>query len=333
MDTDSKTAQQPAATAAATEAPTVIELSHLKEMSVTELTRIAKQLEVPGATGMRKQELIFEILRARAEKSGLIFSEGVLEVLPDGFGFLRAPDYNYLPGPDDIYVSPSPDPEVRPAHRRHRVGSDPVAEGRRALLRPDQGGGGQLRAAGAGAREGLLREPDAALPAGQAPARDRRREPVGPRARPDDADRQGPARPDRRAAAHRQDDAAAEPGEQHREEPSRGLPDRPAHRRAAGRSDRHAAVGAGRGHLVDLRRAGAAPRAGRRDGHREGQAPGRAQEGRRHPARLDHAPGARLQHDRAGVRQDPVRRRRQQRPAAARSASSAPRGTSRKAAR
>jgi transcription termination factor Rho len=106
VDTDSKTAQQPA-TAAATEAPTVIELSHLKEMSVTELTRIAKQLEVPGATGMRKQELIFEILRARAEKSGLIFSEGVLEVLPDGFGFLRAPDYNYLPGPDDIYVSPS----------------------------------------------------------------------------------------------------------------------------------------------------------------------------------------------------------------------------------
>jgi transcription termination factor Rho len=62
---------------------------------------------VQGATGMRKQELIFEILRARAEKSGLIFSEGVLETLPDGFGFLRAPDYNYLPGPDDVYVSPS----------------------------------------------------------------------------------------------------------------------------------------------------------------------------------------------------------------------------------
>ena len=76
-------------------------------MSVGALTKIAKQLDVPGATGMRKQELIFEILKARAEKSGLIFSEGVLEVLPDGFGFLRAPDYNYLPGPDDIYVSPS----------------------------------------------------------------------------------------------------------------------------------------------------------------------------------------------------------------------------------
>ena len=76
-------------------------------MSVGALTKIAKQLDVPGATGMRKQELIFEILKARAEKSGLIFSEGVLETLPDGFGFLRAPDYNYLPGPDDIYVSPS----------------------------------------------------------------------------------------------------------------------------------------------------------------------------------------------------------------------------------
>src|SRR3982075_2475631 len=76
-------------------------------MSVGALTKIAKQLDVPGSSGMRKQELIFEILRSRAEKSGLLFSEGVLETLPDGFGFLRAPDYNYLPGPDDIYVSPS----------------------------------------------------------------------------------------------------------------------------------------------------------------------------------------------------------------------------------
>ena len=74
---------------------------------MSSLTKVARELDIPGATGMRKQELIFEILRARAEKSGLIFSEGVLEVLPDGFGFLRAPDYNYLAGPDDIYVSPS----------------------------------------------------------------------------------------------------------------------------------------------------------------------------------------------------------------------------------
>jgi transcription termination factor Rho len=87
--------------------PEKLELSTLKDMSVSALTKVAKALDVPGVTGMRKQELIFEILKARAEKSGLIFSEGVLEVLPDGFGFLRAPDYNYLPGPDDIYVSPS----------------------------------------------------------------------------------------------------------------------------------------------------------------------------------------------------------------------------------
>jgi transcription termination factor Rho len=85
----------------------MISLSALKEMSISALTKIAKDLEIAGATGMRKQELIFEILRVRAEKSGNIFSEGVLETLPDGFGFLRAPDYNYLPGPDDIYVSPS----------------------------------------------------------------------------------------------------------------------------------------------------------------------------------------------------------------------------------
>jgi transcription termination factor Rho len=98
--------QKSVATAATPEPPTV-ELGTLKEMSVAELTAIARQLDVPGATGMRKQELIFSILRSRAEKSGMLFSEGVLETLPDGFGFLRAPDYNYLPGPDDIYVSPS----------------------------------------------------------------------------------------------------------------------------------------------------------------------------------------------------------------------------------
>ncbi len=85
----------------------LMDISELKDMSISKLTQIAKELDIPGATGMRKQELIFKILQAQTEKSGLIFSEGVLETLPDGFGFLRAPDYNYLPGPDDIYVSPS----------------------------------------------------------------------------------------------------------------------------------------------------------------------------------------------------------------------------------
>ena len=84
-----------------------MDIAQLKEMNISALTQVAKDLNIQGASGMRKQELIFKILQAQTEKSGFIFSEGVLETLPDGFGFLRAPDYNYLPGPDDIYVSPS----------------------------------------------------------------------------------------------------------------------------------------------------------------------------------------------------------------------------------
>jgi transcription termination factor Rho len=84
-----------------------LKITDLKDLSIQKLTQIAKDKQVSGATGMRKQDLIFQILKAQTEQSGFIFSEGVLEVLPDGFGFLRAPDYNYLPGPDDIYVSPS----------------------------------------------------------------------------------------------------------------------------------------------------------------------------------------------------------------------------------
>jgi transcription termination factor Rho len=84
-----------------------MDIAQLKEMNIASLTQVAKDLNIQGASGMRKQELIFKILQAQTEKSGFIFSEGVLETLPDGFGFLRAPDYNYLPGPDDIYVSPS----------------------------------------------------------------------------------------------------------------------------------------------------------------------------------------------------------------------------------
>jgi transcription termination factor Rho len=82
-------------------------LAELKEKTIADLTAIARSLNVVGSSGLRKQEMIFKILEAQTEKNGLIFAEGVLEILPDGFGFLRAPDYNYLPGPDDIYVSPS----------------------------------------------------------------------------------------------------------------------------------------------------------------------------------------------------------------------------------
>ena len=84
-----------------------LDIQALKEMSSADLTQVARDLDIAGASSLRKQELIFKVLQAQTEKSGLIFAEGVLECLPDGFGFLRAPEYNYLPGPDDIYVSPS----------------------------------------------------------------------------------------------------------------------------------------------------------------------------------------------------------------------------------
>jgi transcription termination factor Rho len=90
-----------------TTAAETLDIRVLKEMKLPDLTRLAKEHGIENATGMRKQDLIFSVLQAQTEKSGLIFSEGVLECLPDGFGFLRAPEYNYLPGPDDIYVSPS----------------------------------------------------------------------------------------------------------------------------------------------------------------------------------------------------------------------------------
>ena len=82
-------------------------LTQLKQRNITELNEVARDLKIEGAANLRKQELIFAILQAQTEKNGVIYGEGVLETLPDGFGFLRAPDSNYLPGPDDIYISPS----------------------------------------------------------------------------------------------------------------------------------------------------------------------------------------------------------------------------------
>ncbi len=84
-----------------------LDLSDLKEMNIQALNTMARELNVEGAAGMKKHDLIFKILQTQTEKSGLLFAEGVLECLPDGYGFLRAPESNYLPGPDDIYVSPS----------------------------------------------------------------------------------------------------------------------------------------------------------------------------------------------------------------------------------
>lgn len=84
-----------------------VDIGNLKEMKISELTKFSRELNVNGVSGLRKQDLIFKILQAQAEKEGLMFGEGVLEILPEGFGFLRSPNYNYLPCPDDIYISPS----------------------------------------------------------------------------------------------------------------------------------------------------------------------------------------------------------------------------------
>jgi transcription termination factor Rho len=84
-----------------------MDIVDLKSKTIAELTELAEDLEIPSISGLRKSELIFKILEGKTEQDGLIFAEGVLEILPEGYGFLRSPDYNYLPGPDDIYVSPS----------------------------------------------------------------------------------------------------------------------------------------------------------------------------------------------------------------------------------
>ena len=151
------------------------------------------------------------------------------------------------------------DPPLRPAHRRHGRGPDPRPEGGRALFRAAQGQHDQFRGSGEDPAQGPFRQPDAALSRRAPQARDRGPDQeglLGPRHRHRRADRQGPARPDRRAAAHRQDGAAAEHRAVDHRQPPGMLPHRAAHRRAAGGSHRHAALGEGRGRLLDLRRAG-----------------------------------------------------------------------------
>jgi transcription termination factor Rho len=104
MKSHPRRAKKPAPT---TGSAAPMHLQELKKKSINELTEMGETLNIEGATRMRKQDLIFALLKAQTEQNGSIFGEGVLELLPDGFGFLRSPDYSYLPGPDDIYVSPS----------------------------------------------------------------------------------------------------------------------------------------------------------------------------------------------------------------------------------
>ena len=85
----------------------MLDIEGLKKMKAAGLNKIAKEMNITGVGGLKKSELIFRILEEQTAQEGLLFSKGVLEILPDGYGFLRSPNYNYLPGPDDIYISPS----------------------------------------------------------------------------------------------------------------------------------------------------------------------------------------------------------------------------------
>ena len=237
-----------------------MKLQDLKAKSPTELLSFAEEHEVENASTLRKQELMFAILKQLADKDIDIIGEGVVEVLQDGFGFLRSPDANYLPGPDDIYVSPS--------------------QIRRFSLRTGDTVEGQIRSPKDGERYFALlkvntinfEDPDKARHKvhfdNLTPLYpdERFKMEIEDPTRKDMSARiidlvaplgKGQRAPDRRAAAHRQDGAPAEHRALDHDQPSRVLPDRAADRRAAGGSHRHAAHGAGRGHLLDLRRAGA----------------------------------------------------------------------------
>ena len=294
-------------------------LSELKTQHVSQLLEMATSNEIDGANRMRKQELIFALLKNRAKKGESIFGDGTLEVLPDGFGFLRSPDTSYLASTDDIYVSPS---QIRRfnLHTGDSIEGEirTPKDGERyfALVKVDKVNADAPEAS----KHKILFEnltplhPDEHLKL----ERDMKGEenvtsriidiiaPIG----------KGQRGPDRLAAQGRQDGADAAARARDHVEQSGQHADRAADRRAARGSDRNDAHREGRGGRLDLRRAGLAPRAGRRDGDREGEAPGRAQEGRGDPARLDHAPRARLQHRGAGLRQGAHRRRRRQRAAA-----------------
>ena len=256
-------------------------LTELKHKPIPSCSRSRQQMGLENLARSRKQDIIFAILKAHARNGEDIYGDGVLEILQDGFGFLRSAGRLLSRGPRRHLRQPDPDPALQPAHRRHDLGPDPPAEGRRALFRAAEGRRDQFRFAGQRAQQGPVREPDAAA-SDQAPqARARHRQHRGPHRahdRPDRAARQGPARPDRLAAQGRQDDAAAEHRQLDHGESSRGLPDRAADRRAARGSHRDDAHRARRGGLVDVRRARQPSRAGGRDGDREGQAPGRAQD-------------------------------------------------------
>ncbi len=286
-------------------------LSELKALHVSQLLEMATGLEIDNANRMRKQELMFAILKKRAKGGEQIFGDGTLEVLPDGFGFLRSPETSYLASTDDIYISPS-------QIRRFNLHTGDSIEG-------------EVRTPKDGERYFALVKVDKVND--QSPESTKHRilfENLTPLF-PDkplmlERDMKGEEN-----LTGRLIDLIAPIGKGQRgllvSSPKSGktvLMQHIAHAIAANHPDVILIVlliderpeevtemqrsVRGRSRRLDLRRTGHAPRPGGRNGDRKSQAPGRTQEGRRHPARLDHAPGTRLQHGRAGVRQGADRR-------------------------
>ncbi len=251
-------------------------ISELKEHNIAELGKLARGLDIAGTSGLRKQDLIFKILQAQSEKEGHIFAEGVLEILPDGYGFLRSPDYNYLPGPDDIYVSPSQirkfdlktgdtiSGNVRPPHEGEKyfalvkieaINFESPEETRNKILFDNLTPlYAEERVKMETVRDNISgRVMDLLTPVGKgqrglivAPPRTGKTMLLQSIANSDHV------------------------------EPPGSCSDCPADRRTSGRSYGYAAVGEGRGYLLDLRRAGGTSRTGCRDGDREGETSRRA---------------------------------------------------------
>ena len=240
-------------------APVPLALSALREMDIHQLTAAALEAGIEGAAGLKKHELIFRILQEKAERNGVMFGEGVLEILPDGFGFLRAPDSNYLACPDDIYVSPSQIRRFDLQDRRTVMRARSARRKEGAVLRAAQGRGDQLRAPEQGDGQDAVRQPDAALSATSGfSARDH----AGrhDHARASTCSRRigkgqrglivAPPRTGKTILLQKIANAIAD-------EPPRGVPDRAADRRAAGGSHRHGAHRSkARGDQLHLRRAG-----------------------------------------------------------------------------
>ena len=268
-------------------------LAELKAKSPSDLLSYAESLQIENASSLRKQDMMFAILKNLAENDQAIHGEGTLEILPDGFGFLRSPEANYLPGPDDIYVSPS--------------------QVRRFSLRTGDTVEGQIRAPKDGERYFALLKVDTVN--FEPPEAVRHRinfdnlTPLYPdeRLKMEMENFQSVAKGPTKDYTPRVIDLISPIGKgqralivapprtgktvmlqniavRDRRQPPRGLPDRAADRRAAGGSHRHGALGEGRGHQLHLRRARHPPRAGDGDGAGKGQAPGRAQARRGDPA-------------------------------------------------